>query len=441
MTEHLPQLPSVPSAAGVPPTPLPRFSVSSDGVILSVNSEAGRLLGYPLDQLVGRPVLDLYSDSPAGRQRARQLFERFREGESLEDSLLEMRRSDGSRVRVSLLARPVLDRQGRVLRSRSLLAEAGQASLRLRQLMGHTLDQEDALVGCLDDLEACRTEAERFRKDLERLEPQASLGRVSALVAHELRSSVGGLTLAAHNALDVLGLEVQEAGDRPSCSPAARTPTLEPEIGGPEAPKRSGRETAPDEEGYCRRALLRIARFGDRAGRLIDTTLRLVRGQSLRQEPVWLDGLVDRTVVALGLAQRARAQGIGLRVDPGAGERRVRAHSLALQQALSNLVDNALAAEGVTEVRIATRRRAERLEILVEDDGEGMGAEELRRYSDSFATGRGYPAGTGLGLSLVRIVMEQLGGELKVEDRPGGGTRFTLSLVPWRGEDLAREDP
>ena len=99
------------------------FSVGADGRIERANRSARELLGYSRYELVGRPVFDLYADTENGKPKAQEVFERFLAGEEIRDQELEMRRADGSKVWVSLSVRPIRDREGRVVASRSVVAD------------------------------------------------------------------------------------------------------------------------------------------------------------------------------------------------------------------------------------------------------------------------------------------------------------------------------
>jgi PAS domain S-box-containing protein len=99
------------------------FSVGTDGLIERANRRATELLGYSRDELIGRPVLDLYADTPDGKAKAQGVFQRFLAGEEIRDEELEMRRADGSKVWINLSVRPVRDREGRVIASRSVVTD------------------------------------------------------------------------------------------------------------------------------------------------------------------------------------------------------------------------------------------------------------------------------------------------------------------------------
>ncbi len=103
--------------------PVAYFAIGKDGRIAKANRRASELLGYSLDDLIGRPVLDLYSDTPAGKDKAKRVIERFRRGRETHDEEMEMRRADGSPVWVSLTVRIVRDAGGQPVESRSMVLD------------------------------------------------------------------------------------------------------------------------------------------------------------------------------------------------------------------------------------------------------------------------------------------------------------------------------
>ncbi len=100
-----------------------------------------------------------------------------------------------------------------------------------------------------------------------------------------------------------------------------------------------------------------------------------------------------------------------------------------IQQALINLVLNAVeATEAGGEVTVQTRTPASRNEvrILIRDTGHGISQEDLDNIFDPFFTTK--ESGTGLGLAITHGIIEQHGGTIEVESTVGQGTTFTITL-------------
>ena len=115
------------------------------------------------------------------------------------------------------------------------------------------------------------------------------------------------------------------------------------------------------------------------------------------------------------------------------GELAVSAERAAVEQILTNLVDNAIKyTPAGGRVRVSAIRREKTVEIAVEDNGQGIPAEHLPRLFERFyrvdaARSRAL-GGTGLGLAIVKHLVIAHGGEVWAESRLGEGSRFLVSL-------------
>ncbi len=152
-------------------------------------------------------------------------------------------------------------------------------------------------------------------------------------------------------------------------------------------------------------------------------------------------GETDRRIEAVGPllehglslalpASEAEAVRISLVADPTA--RFVLVDPVQLHQVLINLIRNAVAAMAGCarrELSIASRRIDEMVEISVADTGPGLPTELRDLVFEPFVTSR--PGGTGLGLTICRLIIEAHGGTLACDSPPGGGSvfRFTLPCV------------
>jgi signal transduction histidine kinase len=147
-------------------------------------------------------------------------------------------------------------------------------------------------------------------------------------------------------------------------------------------------------------------------------------------EPTTCDvnAIVERVVRGVACPPDADVQ-----LDLADASLTVRADELALRRILENLVTNAvdsLPAEGGT-VRVTTRSVSGEagvplIRLTVADTGVGMTADELDEAFGNFYTTK--PSGTGLGLPIVRRLVNDIGGTLRVETEPGRGTTFSIDL-------------
>jgi signal transduction histidine kinase len=101
-----------------------------------------------------------------------------------------------------------------------------------------------------------------------------------------------------------------------------------------------------------------------------------------------------------------------------------------LEVAIRNLVDNALRHSPPRSTVSVTVENGPRL--LVKDRGPGVpDAQREAIFQRFWRADRGRSGGAGIGLALVRRIAQLHGGDVRVEDRPGGGARFVLTLAPW----------
>jgi len=103
-----------------------------------------------------------------------------------------------------------------------------------------------------------------------------------------------------------------------------------------------------------------------------------------------------------------------------------------IHQVMLNLLLNAMeASEPGGRIRVAVRPGAEDVEIRVEDQGKGIDEESLQRIFDPFFTTKS--SGSGLGLSIVRNIVEKHHGTIRAERAPDQGTAFIVSLPRYGG--------
>ena len=109
-----------------------------------------------------------------------------------------------------------------------------------------------------------------------------------------------------------------------------------------------------------------------------------------------------------------------------------------ITQVLTNLLVNAgHAIEGNGRITVTSERQRDRVAVRVADTGKGIEAEHLKRVFDPFFTTKPVGEGTGLGLSISYGILQEHGGGIEVQSKPGEGTSFTL----WLPVDAAAGEP
>ena len=184
-----------------------------------------------------------------------------------------------------------------------------------------------------------------------------------------------------------------------------------------------------------------ITRESERLSRLIDNVLDFSRIEGGRRRyervPTAVEPLVRDTLEAF--AYPLEQQGFKVEVTIAADLPEVPIDAEAIGQALANLIDNAIKYAGPERVvTIDAHREGERLALAVTDRGLGIPpAEHARIFEKFYRVGRSETQGrrgSGVGLALVRHVVEAHGGTVTVRSAAGEGSCFTLWL-PLGGEE------
>lgn len=168
-----------------------------------------------------------------------------------------------------------------------------------------------------------------------------------------------------------------------------------------------------------RRELVRLAELASRAIERIvaDAAVASIHPETI--EPV----AVIRDVVAA-----AKLRGVPIALVAPDQVPAVEADPARLRQALDNLITNAVLHAGPGVDVSLSVRVDEALRIDVSDSGAGIAEDQLDRIFDAGVRLDPETPGTGLGLALVRAIVEGHGGSLTVVSAPGVGTIFTISL-------------
>jgi PAS domain S-box-containing protein len=252
------------------------------------------------------------------------------------------------------------------------------------------------LIGAIQDITERRRSEEalsQVRSELAHMTRVASLGALTASIAHEVNQPLAGIVTNANTCLRMLGSE---------------PPNVE-----------GARETA-------RRTL----RDSHRASEVITRLRALFSKKDLATEQVDLNE-ATREVLALSRAELQRGR-VVVRAELADELPLVLGDRVQLQQVILNLLLNASAAMSevdgrVRELSIKTEREQEqRVRLTVRDAGVGLDAETIERLFEAFYTTKSN--GMGLGLSVSRSIIESHRGRLSAAPNDGPGATFWFSI-------------
>jgi PAS domain S-box-containing protein len=344
-----------------------------EGIVTSWNGGAQRIFGYTAQEMIGQPIFRL---APPDRpDEIRAVLEQIRRGKRVEHFETERIRKDGERIHVSLTVSPITDSTGRIVGASKV---ARDVSDRKR------IEQERELL--LENAQRARAEAEAASR---------AKDAFLATVSHELRTPLSPIlawsTMLRQGALDASKTE---------------------------------------------RALETIERCARNQAQLVEDLLdvsRIVAGKlHLAVRPVDLGPVVRAALDVVRPAAEAKEILLQVVLDPDGGQ--VSGDPERLQQVVWNLLSNAVKfTPRGGRVRVVLERVGSHLEIAVSDSGQGIAPDFLpfvfERFRQADGTTTRAHAGLGLGLAIVRHIVELHGGSVHAES-PGddGGAAFTVKL-------------
>ena len=267
------------------------------------------------------------------------------------------------------------------------VAATGDLTRKIALRHGNRWDDDDARL-LATTFNTLTDSIARFQREMSQKERLTSLGRLSTVIAHEVRNPLMIIKAALHS------------------------------LRQPDVSVDTVREVAADIDGE-------VARLN----RLVNEVLDFARPIRFELSTVSLNTLC-RESAAAALAAGPGA-GIACELDPALGP--VTTDPERLRIALINLLVNARHASNGTGARadaapvtLSTTASGDRVQIAIGDRGVGIPDRDLAQIFDPyFTTKRG---GTGLGLPIAKNIVEGLGGTIAVSSTPGAGTRFILDF-------------
>lgn len=249
--------------------------------------------------------------------------------------------------------------------------------------LAETLSQ---LKQAAEDLRRKNLMLEAAKQSLEDQDRLASIGMLSASVAHEVNTPLTVL----HGSIEKL------------------------------------METAPD--AHTKDRLARMLRVTQRLRRISESLVDFARVRKQRVEAISVKPIVDEAWSLLAMDDKASAIAFENKV---CDEHRVMGNTDRLIQVFVNLLRNALNAVssgGCIQVNSQVMDGAAWIVIAVEDDGPGIPPDVLPEIFDAFVTTRLDANGTGLGLTVSEGIVRQHGGTISASNRSGGGARLEVKL-------------
>ena len=235
------------------------------------------------------------------------------------------------------------------------------------------------------------TEVQALRREVARSQRLASVGRLAAGVAHEIRNPLSSIKGFATYF----------------------------------------KEKYPDRPQDQQTANIMIQEV-DRLNRVVGQLLELARPIAVKKQRISLQALLKDALKLI--EDRAAAKGISVQTQNNADMDSAWGDPDRINQILLNLYLNAvdsMESGGELKVVLSSDAKDSKIDIKVSDSGCGIRPEHLSKIFDPYFTTKS--TGTGLGLAIAHNIVEALGGKITVESQMGIGTTFTVTL-PISGE-------
>ncbi len=266
-------------------------------------------------------------------------------------------------------------------------------------------EARDEITGWTKTLEARvnqkTQELDRAHEQMFRVEKMASIGKLAAIVAHEINNPLAGILTYAK----LLKKHFAKENSGKHAETMASLDLIESE--------------------------------SRRCGEIIKNLLTFARATSMNYELANLNGVVNRCVLLV--QHQLELSNIQLHLELAPHLPSVRCDPAQIEQVILALVMNAIdAMRGGGNLTVRSRKAADSLHVQIEvqDDGSGIPAELLPEMFEPFVTTKERGHGLGLGLAISRIIVERHQGQIEVASRPGKGTLFTVTL-PLQAVSLA----
>ncbi|MGB9064538.1 MAG: ATP-binding protein, partial [Pseudolabrys sp.] len=320
------------------------------------------VFGYSAGEVVGQPITIVI---PEDRQREeREILTRLGQGERIDHYETIRLRKDGSLIVVSLSVSPVKNAEGKIVGASKIARDI--------------------------------TEQRRGQEQIATLAREATVGQLSASIAHEIRQPLAGILASAQAALRWL-------------------------------------EKANVEE--VRENLNGIVSDGQRANDIIKNLRAMFKHDVQEKTPVDINGLV-LWVIALVVIDLQKHK-IELRTQLDDRSPEALGNQVQLQQVILNLVMNAIESMSSLQTRVLRIKtelgQSSTVHVSVEDTGTGIKPSDVTRLFQPMFTTKA--RGMGMGLSICKSIIENHDGRIRVSQGANGGSIFQFELPTIANKD------
>jgi signal transduction histidine kinase/ligand-binding sensor domain-containing protein len=282
------------------------------------------------------------------------------------------------------------------------------------------LAQAKEIEKAYQNLELAHENLKSAQEQLVQQEKLASLGQLTAGIAHEIKNPLNFVNNFSEVSLEMVDEAIEEVRQIGNNKHAEETINILTDI---------------------KANLDKIHQHGTRADGIVKSMLMHSRGNSNTKEPTDLNGLIREYVNLSYHGMRAGKHPIDvdieLKVDESVGEIPLIAQDFS--RVILNLCNNAFDAMGenreqngggasIPKLTVRTSRDAEKITIEIEDNGPGIPDDIKDKILQPFFTTKKGTQGTGLGLSITHDIIKAHGGSMDIHSKPGQ-TVFTIILI------------
>lgn len=254
--------------------------------------------------------------------------------------------------------------------------------------LNHAIEEEGEFLVVLEDI----TEQKQLEETMIQTDKLSALGIMASSFAHEVNNPLATINVYAEDLIDRI-----QAGD----------------------------EDLDEEE--MEHYLRKIKENTERCKRITGNLLNFSRKNDWTEDVINVKEIIENSVSLV--EHQLKKQRIQLELEIGEALPVVKGDGLKLMQVLVNLVNNAVdAMEREGRLVVSAVQQDKSVSIKVRDSGHGIPPEAMDKLFDPFFTTKPIGKGTGLGLSVCYGIIQQFGGHIQIDSKPGAGTTVEIQL-------------